>query len=105
MSAVAHPRPGDVLVRDFLKPLSLSKARVAERIGVRPARISEIVSGQRAISAELGLRLSVYFGTPDGYWTDLQSAYDLWQTRLRIADELASIIPLKCTAPKRADPG
>jgi antitoxin HigA-1 len=69
--------PGEVLLEDFMKPLGLSQYRVAADIGVAPLRISQIVRGKRAISADTALRLARYFGTTPGIWLRLQARYDL----------------------------
>ena len=55
--------PGEVLLEDFMKPLGLSQYRVAKDIGVPALRISQIVRGQRSITADTALRLGRYFGT------------------------------------------
>ena len=60
-----------------MKPLGLSQYRVAADMGVAPLRISQIVRGQRAISADSALRLARYFGTSPGIWLRLQAQYDL----------------------------
>lgn len=69
--------PGEVLLEDFMKPHGLSQYRVAMDIGVAPLRISQIVRGKRAISADTALRLARYFGTTPGIWLRLQARYDL----------------------------
>ena len=53
--------PGEILLEEFLKPLGISQSELAKDIGVQPRRISEIVQGKRAISADTALRLSRYF--------------------------------------------
>jgi len=69
--------PGEVLLEDFMKPLGLTQYRVAKDIGVPALRISQIVRGQRSISADTALRLARYFGTSANVWLNLQAAYDL----------------------------
>jgi addiction module HigA family antidote len=69
--------PGEILLEDFMKPLGLTQSRVAMDIGVAPLRISQIVHGKRAVSADTALRLARYFGTTAGIWLRLQSRYDL----------------------------
>ena len=75
--------PGEVLLEDFMKPLGLTQYRVAKDIGVSPLRISQIVRGQRAISADTALRLARYFGTSPAVWLRFQARYDL-----EVAEEL-----------------
>ncbi len=60
-----------------MKPLGLSIDRPARDIEVPLNRISEIVSGKRAITADAALRLGKYFGVSPEAWLDLQSDCDL----------------------------
>lgn len=69
--------PGEILLEDFMKPLGLSQYRVAKDIGVPALRISQIVRGQRSITADTALRLARYFGTSAAVWLRLQARYDL----------------------------
>jgi addiction module HigA family antidote len=68
--------PGEMLEEEFLKPLGLSKYRLAKDIGVPAQRIGEIVAGRRAVTADTDLRLCRYFGLSDGWWLRGQLAYD-----------------------------
>ncbi len=69
--------PGEILLEEFMKPLHLSINRLARDIDVPPNRISAIVRGKRAITADTALRLGKYFGVSPEIWLDLQSDYDL----------------------------
>jgi addiction module HigA family antidote len=69
--------PGEVLLEEFLKPMSLSQNRLALDIGVPPRRINEIVLGKRRITADTALRLARYFGNSPQFWLGLQRDYDL----------------------------
>jgi len=69
--------PGEILMEEFLNPLSLSQYRLAKDINVPPRRINEIVHKKRAISADTALRLSRYFGTTPEFWLNLQTHFDL----------------------------
>lgn len=69
--------PGEVLLEDFMKPLGVSINRLARDIAVPPGRISAIVNGRRAISADTALRLGKYFGVSPEIWVGLQGDYDL----------------------------
>ena len=68
--------PGELLSEEFLKPMDLSQRRLAKEIGIPPQQISEIVAGQRAITADTDLRLCRFLGLSDGYWLRAQAAYD-----------------------------
>jgi addiction module HigA family antidote len=69
--------PGEVLSEDFMKPLGLSQYRVAKDIGVPQLRISQIIKGKRAVTADTAMRLARYFGTSAEVWLRLQARYDL----------------------------
>lgn len=69
--------PGEILLEDFMKPMDVSINRLARDIAVPPGRISAIVNGKRAITADTALRLSRYFGTRPAWWLDLQTHFDL----------------------------
>ena len=69
--------PGEVLYEEFMKPLGVSINALAREIAVPPNRISEIVSGKRAITADTALRLGKYFGVSPEIWTGLQADYEL----------------------------
>jgi len=73
----APVHPGEILLKEFLKPLGISQYRLAHDIGVHPRRINEIAHGKRSISADTALRLSRYFGLSERFWLNLQSRYDL----------------------------
>src|SRR5512136_1740628 len=69
--------PGEILLEDFMKPLHISINRLARDIDVPPNRISSIVRGKRAITADTALRLGKYFGISPEIWLDLQSDFEL----------------------------
>jgi addiction module HigA family antidote len=80
--------PGEVLWEDFMQPLGLSQYRVAKDIGVPTLRISQIVRGQRAITADTALRLARYFGTSALVWTRLQARYDLEMAEREVGPQI-----------------
>ncbi len=92
---IAPVSPGEMLEEEFLKPLSLTKYRLAKSIGVPAQRIGEITAGRRAITADTDLRLCKFFGLSEGWWLRLQASYDTALTRRKIAKALEKIVPLK----------
>ncbi len=80
--------PGEVLLEEFLKPLTLSQYRLAKGLSVSARRINDIVLGKRSISADTALRLARFFGTSERFWLNLQSTYDLEIERDRLQDRL-----------------
>ena len=69
--------PGEVLREDFLEPLDMSANALANKLGVTPARINEIIREKRGITADTALRLAKYFGGSAQFWLNLQSTYEL----------------------------
>ncbi|MGM8871476.1 HigA family addiction module antitoxin [Psychrobacter sp. 2Y5] len=78
--------PVKVLEEDFLGPLDMSAYALANKLGVTPARINEIVREKRGVTANTALRLARYFGDSPQFWLNLQSTYEL---RLVETDDLA----------------
>lgn len=93
MSELKPVTPGELLSEEFLKPMGLSQYRLAKEILVPPQRISEIVAGQRAISADTDLRLCRFFGLSNGYWLRAQTAYDTEVAEEALSDVLEKITP------------
>jgi len=91
MRTVLPVSPGEMLEEEFLKPLGLTKYRLAKDIGVPAQRIGEIVSGKRAVTADTDLRLCRYFGLSDGWWLRGQAAYDTAVAKEALRKELAAI--------------
>ena len=83
--------PGEMLEEEFLKPLGITKYRLAKEIGVPAGRISEIVAGRRAITADTDLRLCKYFGLSEGWWLRGQARFDTEMTKRTLQKELARI--------------
>jgi antitoxin HigA-1 len=69
--------PGEVLREEYLVPLGLSARALARDIGVAPNRITEILNGERAITAETAILLGRRFGTSSRFWMNLQVSHDL----------------------------
>ncbi|GAB1389597.1 MAG: transcriptional regulator [Rubrivivax sp.] len=103
--------PGEILLEDFMKPMGISARQLAADIGVSPSRISELVNGQRPITADTALRLGIFFGMEPRFWLNLQSEYDMriadrdlrakLTTRIRVLQPVASWQPVLDTAPDR----
>ena len=68
--------PGEHLAEE-LRELGISAAELARQIEVPTNRITGIINGQRAISADTALRLGHWFGTSGEFWLNLQKLYEL----------------------------
>jgi len=73
--------------------MGLSQYRLAKEIGVPAQRISEIVAGKRAITADTDLRLCRFFGLSNGYWLRAQAAYDIEVAERALGPLLEKIKP------------
>src|SRR5437868_5330218 len=81
MKRLPNIHPGEILLEEFLNPMSISQNALARATGVPPRRINEIVLGKRAITADTALRLAAFFGTSEGFWLGLQADFDLESAR------------------------
>ena len=68
--------PGEVLLMDFMRPLSITARNLAAGVHVPPSRISEVVNGIRPITADSAQRLGHFFKMSPKFWLNLQSEYD-----------------------------
>lgn len=69
--------PGEILLEEFMRPMGISARQLASDIDVSPSRVSEIVNGQRPITADTALRLGMFFRMEARFWLNLQAEYDL----------------------------
>lgn len=95
---------GELLQEESLQPLGVSQSCLAKAIGVPALRISEIVTGQRAITADTDLRLWRFLGLSPGYWLWAQAAHDTQLASAEPADELEQIQPLVAAQSLRSAP-
>lgn len=84
--------PGQILREEFLKPLDLNANQLAQKIFVPAGRITQILNGQRAISADTAIRLSKFFGNSPQFWLNMQSHYELELAEDAGAGEIAEKI-------------
>lgn len=75
--------------------LKMRQHLLAKSLGVSAMRISHILHGRRPITAEMALRLGLFFNQSPEYWLGLQTHYDMDVARHEILDQLRKeIIPL-----------
>jgi antitoxin HigA-1 len=79
-----HVTPGNILLSEFMEPMGLSARAVARDLDVPANRITEIINGERAITADTALRLERRFGASAEFWTNLQSTHDLELARKQV---------------------
>lgn len=98
MEKLKNIHPGEILSEEFLNPLGVSAYRLAKETFIPKTRISEIIKGNRRITADTALRLSKFFGTSPKFWLGLQADYDLEEEQSQKSNELEKINPVENSA-------
>ncbi|HET6558549.1 MAG TPA: HigA family addiction module antitoxin [Prolixibacteraceae bacterium] len=98
MDKLRNIHPGEILNEEFLIPLGISAYRLAKETFIPQTRVSEILKGNRRITADTALRLSKYFSNSPNFWLSLQMDYDLEEEASQKEKELNEIKPVKVTA-------
>jgi antitoxin HigA-1 len=98
MKKLPNIHPGEVLLEEFLKPMQLSAYKLSKDIGIPQTRTSEILKGQRRITADTALRLSYYFGNSPKFWLGLQNDFDIEEEKNQKDKEFKSIKQAHITA-------
>ena len=93
MGKLNNIHPGEILI-----PMEISAYRLAKETFLPQTRISEIVKGNRRITADTALRLAKYFGTSAKFWLGLQDDFDLEEGKIQKEKELNNIKPMKTNA-------
>ena len=98
MARIKNIHPGEVLYEEFLVPMGISAYRLAKDIGIPQTRVSQILKGNRRITADTALRLSKYLGNSAKFWLGLQDDYDIEEERSLIESQLNRIAPAENNA-------
>lgn len=77
MAKLKNIHPGEILSEEFLIPFNITAYKLAKDIDIPQTRISEILKGNRRITADTALRLSKYFGNSAKFWLGLQDDFDI----------------------------
>ncbi|WP_276373967.1 HigA family addiction module antitoxin [Chryseolinea sp. H1M3-3] len=91
MKRLRNIHPGEILNKEFLIPFEISAYRLSKDIGIPQTRISEILKGNRRITADTALRLSRYFGNSAKFWLGLQDDFDIEEENKIKRKDLESI--------------
>jgi len=91
MKKLKNIHPGEILNEEFLIPLKITAYRLAKNTTMAQTRISEIIKGNRRITADTALRFSKYFGTTPKFWLGLQDDYDIEEEKNSNHYELINI--------------
>jgi len=77
MKKLSNIHPGEVLFHEFLEPLKISAYRLSKDLNIPQTRVSQIIKGNRRITADTALRLSKYFGNSAKFWLGIQDDFDI----------------------------
>jgi addiction module HigA family antidote len=91
MEKLANIHPGEILNNEFLEPLEITAYRLSKDLKIPQTRISEIIKGNRRITADTALRLSKYFGNSAKFWLGIQNDYDIEEEKESKQKELNEI--------------
>jgi len=91
MEKLSNIHPGEILLEEFLIPLNISAYRLSKDLGIPQTRTSEIIKGNRSITADTAIRLSYYFGNSAKFWLGLQNDFDIEEQRKIKASEFKHI--------------
>lgn len=91
MKKMPNIHPGEILLKEFLIPMEISQYKLSKDLKIPQTRVSQIIKGNRRITADTALRLSKYFGNPAKFWLGLQDDYDIEEFKNKLIDELAEI--------------
>ncbi len=83
--------PGEMLLEEFLVPMSLSQRDLSLAIHVPYQRINELINGKRGMTPSTALRLARFFGMSEDFWMNLQLRWDLYRARKSEEDDLKTI--------------
>ena len=97
MDRLPNIHPGEILKEEFLEPFGISAYKLSKDIKIPQTRISQIIKGNRRVTANTALRLSVYFGNSPQFWLGLQDDYDLEEEKFRLEEELKGIHRIKAS--------
>lgn len=92
MNKLKNIHPGEILSEEFLKPMGITAYKLAKETHIPQTRISEIILGERRITADSAIRFSKFFGTSPKFWLGLQDDFDLEEEQNSKQTEFDSII-------------
>lgn len=73
--------PGEILNKEFLKPLGLTQKELAEHLDCDYKVINRIVNERASVTPEMAIKLGAAFNTTPDFWLNAQMAVDLWSLR------------------------
>lgn len=98
MERLKNIHPGEILLEEFLIPMEISAYRLAKETFIPQTRISEIIKGNRRITADTALRFAKFFGVSAKFWLGLQDDFDLEEESIQKKKEFNNIKTIQINA-------
>ena len=94
MAKLKNIHPGEVLLEEFLIPMEISAYKLSKDTGIPQTRVSQIIKGNRRVTADTAIRFSRYFGNSAKFWLGLQDDFDIEEELSVKNASLSSITPV-----------
>ena len=94
MTRLKNIHPSEILLEEFLIPLNISESQLSQDVEIPQTILSEVIKGNRRITADTALRFSRYFGNSAKFWLGIQDEYDIEAEMYVLESILKSITPL-----------
>ncbi len=94
MAKLKNIHPGEVLLEEFLIPMEISAYKLSKDTGIPQTRVSQIIKGNRRVTADTAIRFSRYFGNSAKFWLGLQDDFDIEEELSVKNASLNSITPV-----------
>jgi addiction module HigA family antidote len=98
MKPLKNIHPGEILMEEFLFPMNISAYKLSKDLGIPQTRVSQILKGNRRITADTALRLSKFFGNSPKFWLGLQDDYDIEEGLRNKSADISSIKTYRASA-------
>jgi antitoxin HigA-1 len=69
----------EILIKEFMQPLNLTQAALADAMSVQPKHVNELCSNRRTVTAPAALILAHVFDNSPEFWLNIQRRTDLWE--------------------------
>ena len=86
---------GEILTEEFMRPLGLTQAALAEAMGVQRRRVNELCNNRRNVTAATALILARVFGNSPDFWLNVQRRADLWEAMHSSREASVSSVPVR----------
>lgn len=101
MNKLTNIHPGEILMDEFLLPMGISVYRLSKDTEIPQSRVSQILKGNRRITADTAMRLSSYFENSPKFWLGLQNDFDIEKENNVHAEGFTRISKIRKNASQR----